>query len=242
MLLSRTLQPAFSSEIKVTSRSPPANIPKDSEPFFQPTRRTGTDFSTEMHQSAISQSDSQSTTTEHTGKGFSASQHQPTSQLTSDRQKPSSSTSKRTGKGSSATLHEPASQLVTDRPQDLLIGALVQTPMLSGNSPPASLIWTGTDLQHLISQVPTLLPIDTNLLASITLNLMLTDQLQLLLPTPVPLHFVSRERTVFLVSVPAQTDFSDRPPVDLYAEEGELSDDTDATTMEPHQMPSEEQT
>ena len=86
LLLSKTLQPAFSSEIKVTPpRSPPANIPKDSEPFFQPTRCTGTDFSAEMHQSASQpESDSQFTTTECTGKGFSASQHQPASQLTSD--------------------------------------------------------------------------------------------------------------------------------------------------------------
>ena len=53
LFLSKTLQPAFSSEVKVTSpHSPPANIPRDSEPFFQPTGHTGKDFSAEMHQSA----------------------------------------------------------------------------------------------------------------------------------------------------------------------------------------------
>ena len=37
LLLARTLQPAFSSEVKVTPpHSPPANIPRDSGPFFQP--------------------------------------------------------------------------------------------------------------------------------------------------------------------------------------------------------------
>ena len=120
---------------------------------------------------------------------------------------------------------QPASLSPTNRDQDLLIGTLVQTLLLSSTSPPASLIRTGIDLQHLNFPVPTLLPIDINLLASITANLMSTKQLQ---PTPAPLHFISRERIVFLVSVPAQTDFFDRPPVDLYAEEGELSDDPDA--------------
>ena len=120
LVLSKTLQLAFSSEVKVTPpRSPPANIPRDSEPFFQPTGRTGKEFSAEMHQSASQpESNSQSTTTERTGKGFSAEMHQSASQLRSDRQQPSSSTNKRTGKGSSAVL--------TDQLQDLLTGALVK--------------------------------------------------------------------------------------------------------------------
>ena len=70
-----------------------------------------------MHQAASQpESDSQSTTTERTGKGFSATKHQPVSQLTSDKQEVSSVSTKRTGKGSSASQHQPASQLVTDRP------------------------------------------------------------------------------------------------------------------------------
>ena len=36
------------------------------------------------------------------------------------------------------------------------------------------------------------------------------------------------------------TDYSDRPPVDLYAEEGELSEDQECTTTEPDQAISEE--
>ena len=54
LVLAKTLQqPTFSSDIKVNPpRSPPASIPRDSEPFFQPTRRTGKDSSAEMHQSA----------------------------------------------------------------------------------------------------------------------------------------------------------------------------------------------
>ena len=53
LLLARTLQPVSSSDVKVTPpHSPPPNIPKDSEPFFQPTGCTGTDSSAVMHQSA----------------------------------------------------------------------------------------------------------------------------------------------------------------------------------------------
>ena len=158
LLLSKTLQPAFSSEVKVTPpRSPPANIPRDSEPFFQPTGRTGKDFSAEMHQSACQlESDSQSTTTERKGKGFSAEMHQPASQLRSDRQQPSSSTNKRTGKGSSASLHQPASQLVTDRltsrsphrrtgkDTPALKQQSTSQPYIDRNRPPASKL-SGTD-------------------------------------------------------------------------------------------------
>ena len=118
LLLSKTFQSTFSSDVKLTpSHSPPTNVPRDSEPFFQPTGPTGTAFSTDMHQAASQpESDSQSTTTERTGKGFSATQHQPASQLTSDQREVSSVSTKRTGKGSSASQHQPASQLITDRP------------------------------------------------------------------------------------------------------------------------------
>ena len=116
LLLSKTFQPTFSSEVKLTpSHSPPTNIPRDCEPFFQPTGRTGKAFSADTHQAASQpELDSQSTTTECTGNGSSASQHQLASQLTSDMQEIPSASSKRTGKGSSASQYQPASQLVTD--------------------------------------------------------------------------------------------------------------------------------
>ena len=77
LLLSKSFQPTFSSEVKLTpSHSPPTNIPRDSEPFFQPTGRTGTASSADMHQAASQpESDSQSGTTERTGKGSSALLH-----------------------------------------------------------------------------------------------------------------------------------------------------------------------
>ena len=147
LLLAKTpQQPTFSSDFKVNPpRSPPASIPRDSEPFFQPTGRTGKDSSAEMHQSAsqpepdinistkrtgigssaslhqpasqldIDRKSARSSSPKRTGKGSSASQHQPASQLHPDRKSSHSSSPKRTGKGSSATMHQPASQLNTDR-------------------------------------------------------------------------------------------------------------------------------
>ena len=53
LLLSKSFQPTFSSEVKLTpSHSPLTNIPRDSEPFFQPTGRTGTASSADTHQAA----------------------------------------------------------------------------------------------------------------------------------------------------------------------------------------------
>ena len=53
LLMPKTFQPTFSSAVKVTpSHSPPANVPKDTEPFFQPTSSERTDpDSSAMHQS-----------------------------------------------------------------------------------------------------------------------------------------------------------------------------------------------
>ena len=43
LLLSKSIQPSFSSEIRVTpSHSPPPGIAKDTEPFFQPSAQQGT--------------------------------------------------------------------------------------------------------------------------------------------------------------------------------------------------------
>ena len=58
LLLSKSLQPTFSSEVRVTP-SPPTTVARDTEPFFQPTsrvledspshQRTGRDFSAAQH-------------------------------------------------------------------------------------------------------------------------------------------------------------------------------------------------
>ena len=51
-----------------------------------------------------------------------------------------------------------------------------------------------------------------------------------------------RQDSFSSVSSAAGSDFPDRPPVGLYAEEAELSDDQDTNVTEPDQAISEEQT
>ena len=51
-----------------------------------------------------------------------------------------------------------------------------------------------------------------------------------------------RKDSAYSVTSGTDSDLSDRPLVDLYAEEGELSDDLDLNVMEPDQIPTEEQT
>ena len=73
-LLAKTLQqPTFSSDIRVNPpRSPPASIPRDSEPFFHPTGCTGKDSSAEIHQSASQPDPDINTSPKRTGIGSSA--------------------------------------------------------------------------------------------------------------------------------------------------------------------------
>ena len=245
LLLSRTFQPTFSSEVKLTpAHSPPVNIPRDSEPFFQPSGRTGTASSAFSHQAASQpESDSQSTTTERAGNGSSASQHQPASQLPADTQQGSSTSSKRTGISSSASGHQPASQLTTDRP--------------SSRSPPRPSVVDSSKGSSASQHQPT--------------DLSTTDQKRPSAQADSGCHSkskhatrsVSKERSNRPVSrvvtdtgspplhecrkdsvsseSGSMSDLSDRPAVDLYTEEGELSDDPDCNA-EPELVPSEEQT
>ena len=115
VLMSKTFQLTFSSAVKVTpSHSPPANVPRDTEPFFQPTsfERTGQDSSA-MHQSA-SQLSTGTVSSERTGQGFSALLHQPSSQLRSDLHR-AESPPKRTVSDFSAVKHQSTSQLTSDQ-------------------------------------------------------------------------------------------------------------------------------
>ena len=71
LLMAKTLQPTFSSAVKVIpSHSPPANVSKDTEPFFQPTssERTGTNSSASMHQSTSKLKSDRHLSSECTGK------------------------------------------------------------------------------------------------------------------------------------------------------------------------------
>ena len=57
-----------------------------------------------------------------------------------------------------------------------------------------------------------------------------------------PLLHRQRTNTASSFSSEAGSDVSDRPPVDLYVEEGELSDDHDMTATKPDQALSAEHT
>ena len=126
-------------------------------------------------------------------------------------------------------INQPASLSPTGRLLNHLKGALVPTHLFPNSNIPASLSRAGADLPCLAIPLPTL---HTSIPQTRQ-----TDQFLLWLPTPAPL-LLSKDRTVSLVSALV----SDQPPVDIYAEEGELSEDPDATAMESEQVPSEEQT
>ena len=123
LLLAKSLQPVdqptFSASVKVPpSRSPPATVNRDSEPFFQPlpSGRTGTDSSVLVHQSASQPgSETATTTSKRTGNDISASQHLSSSQLVTDQKSVRPTSPGRTGKDSSASEHRPASQPSSDR-------------------------------------------------------------------------------------------------------------------------------
>ena len=85
ILLARSIEPTFSSAVKVTpTHSPPASTSHTTEPFIRPvpaaTEFTGTGFSAKKHQPASQTEINRLTTTSMLpGTGFSAVKHQPIS-------------------------------------------------------------------------------------------------------------------------------------------------------------------
>ena len=216
LLMSKTFPPTFSSAVKVTpSHSPPASIAKDNEPFFLPTlsERTGQDSSA-LQQSARQLTSQHSDSTERTGQGFSAL-HQPSSQLRSDPQLQEFSL-KRTVSDSSAEKHQSASQLSSNRARPKPL----ECP--STNPAPAKHQTTGQTASHRPSSYRPSSTVTTD--------------------TGSPQLHRHRRDSASSYSSEASSELSDRPPVDLYAAEGELSDDQELTVNEPDQTPSAEQT
>ena len=217
LLLAKSLQPVdqptFSASVKVPpSRSPPATVNRDSEPFFQPlpSGRTGTDSSVLVHQSASQPgSETATTTSKRTGKDISASQHLSSSQLVTDQKSVRPTSPGRTGKDSSASEHRPASQPSSDR----------HRPVTHSGTDPST-------IRH---------SADSRTRSDRPRSTLATDS-----GSP-SLHRQRRDSSSSGSSASA-SDYSDRPPVNLYAEEGELSEDQDCTTNEPDQAISEEQT
>ena len=162
------------------------------------------------------------------GTGSSAERHQPTSKAMISQQ--SSTTTKFPGTGSSATKHQPASQTKTSRPASSKGSSALthqpssQTKTDRPNLPPDTI---SDPSSHQSSHRPSF-----------------TDR-----PTPSdtadsasPVLHRSRQDSVSSFSSEAGSDLSDRPPLDLYAEEGELSEDPELSVMDQDQPVSEEQT
>ena len=216
LIMAKSFEPTFSSKVKVApTHSPPHDIENMAEPFIRPStsKLTGTGFSAEKQQPT-----SRAVTTQHTsttklsGTGFSANKHQPTSQARSHQP---TSTAGFTGQGSSATVHQPTSQTKGNRPTSTTTSdpsTNLQSTREGGVHQPYSDRPTATD-RPLSSE-----PADTGS----------------------PALHRSRHDSISSLSYEAGS-MSDNPPLDLYTEEGELSEDQDQPVTDPDQPVSEEQ-
>ena len=169
-----------------------------------------------------------SSSTTFPGTGSSAERHQPTSKAMISQQ--SSPMTKFPGTGSSATKHQPASPTKTSRPASSKgSSALTHQPssQTKTDRPNLPLDTISDPSSHQSSHRPAF-----------------TDR-----PTPSdtadsasPVLHRSRQDSVSSFSSEAGSDLSDRSPLDLYAEEGELSEDPELSVMDQDQPVSEEQT
>ena len=128
LLLSKSFQPTFSSEVRVTpTHSPPTGIAKDSEPFVQPTnrpvdispvKRTGPDTDAALQRSAgklqLQKDSLEQVSSERTGPDVHASQHQSAGKLKPDPHRPRPSSSRRAGPDIVAK-HQSTGKPVSDR-------------------------------------------------------------------------------------------------------------------------------
>ena len=158
------------------------------------------------------------------GTGSSAERHQPTSKAMISQQ--SSTTTKFPGTGSSASKHQPASQTKTSRPASSK-GSTALTHQPSSQTKTDRPDTISDPSSHQSSHRPSFTgrptPSDTADSAS-------------------PVLHRSRQDSVSSFSSEAGSDLSDRPPLDLYTEEGELSEDPELSVMDQDQPVSEEQT
>ena len=166
------------------------------------------------------------------GTGFSAERHQPTSKALSSQQ---SSAAKFPGTGSSATKHQPASQTKTSRPTSATrftgqgFSALTHQPASQTKTDRPSLQPDNSSDPpqtqqgaHRPASTDRPMPSDTADSAS-------------------PVLHRTRQDSISSLSSEAGSDLSDRPPLDLYAEEGELSEDPEHSIIDQDQPVSEEQ-
>ena len=225
--MAKSLNPAFTSEVRVSpTHSPPAGISKDSEPFFQPShrpresspdRRTGPDTPTALQWSTgkpkIDKTGQRKTALERTGPDTHALQHKSAGKLKSNSHRPKPSSSGRTGPD---TAEKPQS---TGKPS---------SDRHQGDSLPSDSDHASSKLQStskLLSDRPRTDRPGSSLLAG---------------SESPPLQHSDRRDSFSSVDSQAESDISDRPPVQLFVEEGKFSEDQDFGESE--QPNSEEQT
>ena len=213
--MAKSFPPSFSSDVRVTpSYSPPPNVDKDTEPFFQPTtssthvERTGPDIPVEKQLSA-SKLLYKDTGSKRTGPDIKdAEKLQSAGKLPSDLQPRGSGSSRRTGPDSKvAEKHQSAG-----KPHH----------STTGRSGPDKLVprqqSTGKP-----STDPSLRPRPSSLTGSSS-------------PT---LHQSARRDSISSVESATESELSDQPPVELFVDEGDLSDNPE---LELEQNVSGEQT
>ena len=211
LIMAKNFEPQFSANVKVTPTHSP---PSSVEQISEPFIRP-------------------STSATLPGTGFSAEKHQPTSKAMTSQQ---SSSNKFPGTGSSASKHQPASQTKTSRPASSTRfpgqGSSATTHQhtsqtKTGRPTPTGDIGTDptSQTQHGVHRSPTTdrpIPSDT------------ADSGSPALHRP-------RQDSISSLSSDAASELSDRPPLDLYAEEGELSEDPEQSVLDQDQPVSEEQ-
>ena len=191
LLLARSIEPTFSSDVRVTpDHPPPGNVSRDSEPFFHPTDKsldisqcTGPDSSAALQPSAgklHSEHASQgSSTIKRTGPDIIASQQKSAGKLKS---KVNIATQGRTGPDTASQKHKSTGKPSSDshRPSTL--------PAETSDHPPSDRPLSSTGSFS---------------------------------PTPQ----TGRKDSISSLDSDTQSQLSDTPPVELFVEEGDLSDD-----------------
>ena len=216
LLMAKSLEPSFSADVRVTPKHcPPANVSKDSEPFFQPTnllgvssQRTGPDTVAALQPSAgkLPTDKNSQTSSTRTGPDVIASK-----QKSAGKQKvetlPAQTASGRTGPDVASSKHKSTGKPHSDSHRTASSSAQKTSKVLSdrpGSDRPSSASHTG-------SESPTL-------------------------------HKSSGRDSISSMDsdVESTGNLSDVPPLEIFVDEGELSDDQELTEQDT--PTSEEQT
>ena len=212
LIMAKSFEPTFSSKVKVApTHSPPHDVENMAEPFIRPSKLTGTGFSAAKHQPTSQAVTSQQASTTKF-PGTGFSAHKHQPASQTYSHRPTS-TARFTVQGSSATVHQPTSQTKFNRP----------TPTTDPSTKPHSAGEGDINRPYSDRPAATDRPLSSELA-----------------DTGSPALHRSRRDSISSLSSEAGS-MSDNPPLNLYTEEGELSEDQDQPVTDPDQPVSEEQ-